>query len=712
MIISIVAFYLKFIYIYIYIYMTTSLDTINPFEIKAIYNWVINDFPDTNDGGDDCRIMIHNIKNIIFTDSIITQICQEYTINNELDRMKHMFDRYLNIIENKSKYNEDIQIFLNAQTYDLELDAIYNIAKKIKIHDFDELLYPVGVKCKEEGGHAIGTYYKKISENEYYFYIINTGDGSSYQNVEDNLLKNHGIMCFKVSLNDILYIYGMLFIYNVHLPTIYFFYNVILKILFVSHDKLLEPVDDDTSKKMLIDSPKYCKSIICKLQVTGNCTVVSVINVFEILMTESNNTGIFHISEQFNNIYDKIKIVLLHKMLKYFCSNMLIDANYPLFLKLNQIYLYLLQSHKEYNIEMNEQNIKIIYDFYIKQIENCTNIDEIKCIPVAKLMPNKCEHIDENCNTKYDDNVKKFNSIINNCDNPIILEPETEINTYYEETCININECKYIQECVKSKINLTDYLSYLKEELSMSNEQLLELNDKLNKLSNDMNSLIGLLSKLENIELCLKYLNDYMDILNTISSNTEDIINVRMRQYYTIEIIQNIYKNVKSNILDKNGVYDMNQISKYILNISSITYNLNINWFVYNKLSKFYNSEVTPYRNYKITIYDTIIMYCIMICSMMYEYVNVKIPNVDPDNHNLLQSYFNCMALCDKHEYDMATYIINEIKENIRYFVKSTNIFNTDRYASDAFSDDKLLQSNSYVERKSFYHDFTNIYIS
>jgi len=146
---------------------------------------------------------------------------------------------------------------------------------------------------------------------------------------------------------------------------------------------------------------------------------------------------------------------------------MLIDANYSLFLKLNQIYLYLLQSHKEYNIETNEQNIKIIYDFYIKQIENCTKIDEIKCIPVAKLMSNKCEPRNDNCNTKYDDNKKKFNSIINNCNNPIILEPETEIDTYYEETCINIDECKYIKECVKSDINLTDYLSYLKDELPM-----------------------------------------------------------------------------------------------------------------------------------------------------------------------------------------------------------------------------------------------------
>ena len=96
---------------------------------------------------------------------------------------------------------------------------------------------------------------------------------------------------------------------------------------------------EDVKSLTLIQSPFFIKSIDTKLQIMGNCTVVAVVNVIEILLKE-NNSESSEISGEFLNLYNKIKILLLYYALNYFSKtyNLNSVSSYNLFIKLNETY--------------------------------------------------------------------------------------------------------------------------------------------------------------------------------------------------------------------------------------------------------------------------------------------------------------------------------------------------------------------------------------
>ena len=382
-------------------------------------------------------------------------------------------------------------------------------------------------------------------------------------------------MCFKINSEKILKIYSVLIPGNYYL-TIEIFYNIVCGFLFDD--------EDFNNPKYLEESPYFYKYNNLMLQVTGNCTVISVFTVIGIILNENNTNT--ELSQVYYNIYTNTKKMVLSWCLEYFNIEKLKDKFYKEFIKLNETFLitkeikYESELGNRYN-KVNEKYIKKLYDFYVDRIKNSTNInnfeydvDEKKCTKISKFQ-------------KYEKN---------NNFNLDFINIELEIN----------------QE------KLDNYIIQL---------------DNLIKIMNDHNII-----DFESFEQLLNYLNNYMEIIEIIAKNTNDILLVRLKQYQVLNISYKLYNStillIEQNRLNKQ--YDLTKIIELIHKIILVFHQLNI--YVNVKISKSgYVNNVNYFdldmdndkKNnnplvYKKTIYSIFIIHFIFIVGKIYDHLNTN----------------------------------------------------------------------------------------
>lgn len=634
-----------------------ELPRYNPFEKKLLTNWLFDSYPSDAEGGDQISDLLYNFKQIILSEYQFKKI-----IKSELaERSDEIIDRMIKLIDRKSMLDriflkkteetytmhnkglvKDIRekYFINTIINEDTLKIYKKAVEEMNLSQYEEVAYPVSL-IASEGGHAIGTYYRKLSSGKFLFYVINAGDGADYQNILDSSTRNYGIQCFEIDIKQLNFIYSLLFAGN-RFITVETFYNVVLRILFVDEENFFDI--EGCQNKFLHESPCFKKSINLDLQVMGNCTVVSFVNVIEIILREEDlvtpTMCNFDISQKFLNFYNKIKILILYYFLGYFINYMAESQNYPLFIKMNEVYLMLKDS--PYKVpeldQVNDILANKLYEFYMDDIENYTNLNG------------------------YD-------------------------TSFYEIYC---NEIKKIERVRK---NDSFNLEYLKAPLEYDEDKIKSLEEKLDSILEKLSTeTIKSIDKFEDLESYLKNMSEYLSIVVNISANTEDYIRFRLRQYQLIELIIELYKKVKdlisSNSLDKK--FDIKNISLYIYNISCINDTLNINFYntYYGEFENSYKESENlkeymtvsnkddskiHYKNYRLSIYDSVNIYLIFMIGRINDYIcENKIQKYDfSDKYllNRLSEIFSNFIISNKKDYDSINDLLMETIENYHYLL-------------------------------------------
>ena len=619
----------------------------DPLQCNLIINWIFDEYG-AQKGGDNVDSLYINFGKIILQDTNILDIfkseIKSKNFEDIISKMKMLLER---VTEIKKIFTEQISLDTKFTTFKtgvkkksfllntsdnymynnaVGLDDYIQIVKNLKLTEYDEFMY-VAQTC----GHAIGTYFKKIDNGNFLFYIINTGDGAQYQNIKDDLLTNAGIMCFEIDSDKINFIYGILFATEGYMSTTYF-YNILMRIMFRSQDKFDDV--DDIKKKYLSESNFFIKSIDTKLQVMGNCTVVALVNVIEILLQEDKTYSTM-ISDEFSNLYNKIKIILLYYTLTHFSTTYNLDSveSYKLFIKLNETCSRLRSKYKyELFDNKNKTILGNLYCKYINFIENCTNLE------------NNNEMLLQNC-----DKIKKISS-------------ELDFNVPNE-----------INESIIKKIN----------------EQLEQISKKYSNLD--------FISSFEDIKKILLDLCNYVNLIVYLSDNSFDYLINRYWQYKMILIVNNFYNKfkflVKNQLLDKD--YDVQIIMTCVRYICFYTNSLNIDYFSKffhknfqelqfetiknpnNTFSDYYIKKSShriiddTMSSYQYTIFDTIITNFIKFCGLLYEFQNEnKFIDSSDEDINMLKNFNSGYVITTAKDTKLLIEVNEEmIKETNKYFL-------------------------------------------
>ena len=646
----------------------------DPFDYKLIINWIFDEYA-SETGGDIINIVYKNFNDIIMQDENIIKIfiseIKSVDGHTIIRRIIEMLERVIDVEQNYIKNISTFAQLKKKDIYSVKTSNLLNVVssyvnsdesiifdyihimENIKLTDYNEFFYSASL-ISSHSGHAIGTYFKKIKENDFLFYIINTGSGAEYQNINEDLLTNKGILCFNINSDKINFIYGILFATKGYM-TVMFFYNVLMRILFKDATQINNM---ETEKSLtLVQSPFFKKSIDTKLQVMGNCTVVAVVYVIEILLKENNDTD-SNISDEFLNLYNKIKIVLLHYTLDFFSKTYDLNSisSYNLFIKLNETYLRL---GKNYNYDFfdkkNNLILKNLYNKYVNYIENCTSVE-------------------------------KINEIF-------------------------IDNCNKIQTVLKKEKNDKFDLSNLKLPNELNKVIVKEINNKLGEiLEKYEKSNFEDVGNFEQIENILLDFANYVNLIVYISDNSFDYMINRFWQYKMIFFVNNFYKKfknlVKADKLNKN--YDTKIIIKCVRYICYYCNSLNIDYYTKFYVKNFIkindlqtdnysienpntdkifigadNLDISNIKrnvytignksvsDYKYTIFDTIIANFIKFCGLLHEYqTEIKIIDNCEKDKEILKKFNACYVITNNEETNLLIEINEEtIKESSNFFL-------------------------------------------
>jgi hypothetical protein len=634
----------------------------NPFEISLFSNWLFDSYAQDDEGGDTLIDLLTNFKKKILEDKNFQEIfrkeIQSKSSDEIMDRLNKLIDRKflvdklfeLKLLEKNTKnmanggfekeYEYQVRNFFSTETRktktleDNTLNIYKQITKELNLEKYEEFAYPIGVKTSG-GGHAIGTYFKKINDNKFLFYVINAGAGAGYQNINNKQTHNSGIQCFEIDKTKLDFIYSILFSSHNFL-TIEAFYNVVLRILFTDEEHFFEY--DEFKDKQLCESPLFKKNINLKLQVMGNCTVVSLVNVIEIILREDDDLSTnnqFEVSKEFLALYNQVKIVLLYYFAGFFVNlknDYLKNTNYNLFIKLNESYL-LIKDSEYRNTDYDNNNdilMKTLYEFYMNDIEDFTDIKGINFKNYEKL-----------CNE-----IKKINK----------LEKNPSFNKDF------LKQASFIDKIKMRKID--EDLDSLFIDLSV---------EKIDDIDN-----------FEKIERFLKVMCDYVNIIKLVSENTEDFVRSRYRQYMLLNIIKKLYVKIGTMIESKDLdiKYDITNIVSILDEIGSVFDNLNINYYNYydyprdNDYSlkkENYDYDDVLFNKYKLTIYDTFVIYLILITGRVNDYIcDNKVEEYEFSKTYLegaLSSLFSNFIINNREEYNLITELIAETVKYNKYLV-------------------------------------------
>ena len=366
---------------------------------QTYVHWLFDVFPDDSIRGATMMNALINMKKYVLDEelfktifdlcykqhskklqeNISANVCDSIEIYNRINAenfqlIKKIRDRFIKENTHRwdpASYSHKYSSYnLSGEIFDellFKIDDYGVFMKDGKYRDF--FLWPQGVQVfnneqQPAGGHAIGTFYKKVKEgpitnsdddNDYVFYIVNAGAGSDYQNNLDTQVENYGIVGIKTSLNKLKMIYTLL-ISTSHSAEIDEnndaeinefirgqlsldeFYYFLYKILLSDHTNLNDILNEKLPTTFIGNSPKLFEYTIIPLQLIGNCTFNSIFYTFDLVFKYMTGSCEHQLSRESAEFYNSGKVALF----ELFANEILEETNFKnktaLVIKMNETY--------------------------------------------------------------------------------------------------------------------------------------------------------------------------------------------------------------------------------------------------------------------------------------------------------------------------------------------------------------------------------------
>ena len=630
---------------------TCNYDEFNPLNEIIYTHWLFDNYPspeNENKGN-----TLYNEKN-----SMICHILNNNEICHKFIEFygEDMYNKYTNLFEKSEEFiNKIFQRFdpsyiklQNLFSYvapnyvinETFFDPIKQILEDADFRSLESFMMPIGVSS-----HAIGTYFKKVKENNedcYIFYIINSGLGSNYHKINDDNIHSNGVIGFNINYETLKEIYTLLLVSNYHLEkykifsisnnlmilTIKEFYYIIAKIAVCVDFKSKDYFSIYNPEKLLSEYDNVMRIIKIPMQNIGNCTLYSILYVLEILKNEEipYSNQIINLSDNFKNFYNETKKILLYNSLIYFNKYSIENedekeykTNYYYFTRYNEIFklmifekIYTTLDEKIY-IDTKDL-LMIINNKYI-----------IKIKEYNKLTTERVTKLD-----KHEIDIKSYNDKFNCSRNP-------KYNSDFIDTPNDVNKESFeINRKLIEKIYDNLYQKIYK--------------DKFNLMSvlYDLNSFINILYKHQELYEEFFFIRYHLNNLRTLIDET------RKKVEKNIGII---------NITDKNEE-----------DIHTIIYNVltNIITLEDNYLSPLHqDSYDTSYERF----YKTININFIIIIGLLYDkkYHDNKIKEYNDKekiiNDYYIASYMSNFTIMNKEENEYLINIEKKYIEKQKYFI-------------------------------------------
>lgn len=423
---------------------------------QTYVHWLFDVFPDDSIGGATMIDSLINMKKYVLDEELFETIfdlcykkhsrelqkrikenvCESIEIYNRVN--SENFQLFYRI---KEKVNSTVTSVYDRRTYAHKYDC-YKLTDEIftqmisEIDNFDifkkngefreTFLYPIGVQCMNEdqestGGHAIGTFFKKIKEgpitnpndDDYVFYVTNAGAGSEYQFNLDSQEENYGIVGIKTSLNKLKIIYTLLFGTSTSKTdlkkpkdfdefmqsqlTLDEFYYFVFKILLSDKHDLREILNEELPSTYINESPKLYDYTIVPLQLIGNCTFNAIFYSFDLIFKKMIDSCENQLTRESKEFYNSGKVALFEMFASEILELTDLKEKTSLLIKMNETYQLLVRDgaydineftkgkkseHYELCKEMNNRLINYVETANaikdVKPKEDSSYLDEVK----------------------------------------------------------------------------------------------------------------------------------------------------------------------------------------------------------------------------------------------------------------------------------------------------------------------------------------------
>ncbi len=366
---------------------------------QTYVHWLFDVFPDDSIRGATMMNSLINMKKYVLDQELFQRIfdlcykhhskkLQENITSNVCDAIEiynRVYSENFQLIKKiRDRFSKESVHRWDPTSYSHRYSS-YNLSGEIfdelvsKIDDYgvfmkdgryrDFFLWPQGVQVfnndqQPGGGHAIGTFYKKIKEgpitnhdddNDYVFYIVNAGAGSDYQNNLDTQVENYGIVGIKTSLNKLKMIYTLLLStsHSAELDenndaeinefirgqlSLDEFYYFLYKILLSDHTNLNDILNEKLPTTFIGNSPKLFEYTVIPLQLIGNCTFNSIFYTFDLVFKYMTGSCEHQLSRESAEFYNSGKVALF----ELFANEILEETNFKnktaLVIKMNETY--------------------------------------------------------------------------------------------------------------------------------------------------------------------------------------------------------------------------------------------------------------------------------------------------------------------------------------------------------------------------------------
>lgn len=470
------------------------------------------------------------------TISQLKNILKNPKINNlfEIIYSQETLKKYVKLLDDTEEYynimNYEFEKKLDLFRYEKDLDSVKDKLLNI-LNDINEKITNI-VNTNDEkyffiqsSTHAMGAYYKKLDENRYKFYYINSGEGSEYQNLKSTDV-NSGIIGYVITKNKLIRFLKYEFLLNSMRVKTENFYCILLK-------DLLDDSYEQTSDKFMEEYHNLLATINTPMQIKGDCSFRSVMFLLEIITRQDLNSEYptlnLELSDRYQLFLNLSKFYLIQNFFEFVLSREEPDTiNY---------YYDKIQIYIEYYTFL-ESKIPYLEDLIIKNnIPIDINLIHNESLDIVKKIQLIIIEIQKNNNLKFrlikentDSSKLLFKPITKyEHENPISLlnyyEKHMEIYKQFEEKCkiIKSLSSNFVQNFTIIIDTLEKITNDIEEIMKDSNNILSYMMiDQIQELIMNIVENITIYKENFSIKISNKLFNDirniYFNILNTIKN--------------------------------------------------------------------------------------------------------------------------------------------------------------------------------------------------
>ncbi len=611
------------------------------------------DHSDLNKKYNENNIGIPSLRNFIKT--VVNKL--SYSIDN-----RYPYTIELNQLN--SKYSNK-KLYFDMCVNIMKIFIEENLSKKLDFY--------VQIGTRE---HAIGFYYKKLSNNNYAVFIINTGGGAEYQNVNPNGIDNGGVMGFEVTLNQLSKFLTYILLFEDDIASTSDFYSILVKDL-VSDYSIKE-------QKYLNKYQNYLFEITTPLQIIGNCTFKAIIYLLEILEFEKKNltlkpvnskTKIFESSPEFNLFYNYGKVILLDEKLSNYQNHKYINVDdYIMIQKLNEQFIYL----------SNDKSI--LFDRYIGL---CVNLkDKNKTQNKINDLFDKINKINKQILSIVYKNIEEYNLEIPIPTGGNSLNQDN-LNSYEFNTDFDLNIINKKIDLEKKKNNFYGLYKLVDD---IKNYLISNISGRLNKKNISKNNFITILENIKHLTEHTKELRNKYNNIFLVKHNICFITNELN------ELLKIVYSNISElEIKSTSDKQYENDICDYMSEIYSNIYILNSDFYNNYDIDHTIDRQDNFFENIvMIKDYTQIIFLSIIIILSLIK----KITKINTNNE-----YLNCF------EVYIGSFIIRNFDElnlvnNFKNYLIKNKLF--EYILLPTLNTDNILEKNLIIDIQDSYDMILN----